>query len=231
VQINSNRRLGNDSLTYGYDAANRLTAVTQNGLILPGTPNTPVVTTYAWDDASERVRVTQPMSATQNLVRNWTYDTSGRVASYADAKGTTTYGYGAGDQLESVADPRNLTLKFEYDNLGRRTRRYALSGGNTVDDQTFTYDLAGDMLTAKVVSSGTTISMDYDDDARLSHVYQASYPTPTTTYAYSSSTGRLTSVVDPAGTTTYDYNANGQLFQVTDPFNSTSQSPRLTFGQ
>jgi len=56
------------------------------------------------------------------------YDPSGRVASYADAKGTTAYGYGAGDQLESVADPRNLTLKFDYDNLSRRTRRYALSG-------------------------------------------------------------------------------------------------------
>jgi RHS repeat-associated protein len=216
-----------DSLTYAYDLAGRLTSTTQNGVILPGTPNTAVTTTYVWDDAGERVRVTQPMSSTQNLVRNWTYDTSGRVASYADAKGTTTYSYGAGDQLESVADPRNLTLKFEYDNLGRRTRRYALSGGNTIDDQTFTNDLAGNTLTAKVVASGTTITMDYDNDARPSHVYQASYPTPTTTYTYSQSTGRLTSVVDPAGTTTYDYNANGQLFHLTDPFNSSSQ---VTYG-
>jgi RHS repeat-associated protein len=213
----------NDSLTFDYNLADRLTVVTQNGLILPGTPNTPVATNYLWDDAGERVRVTQPISSTQTLVRNWTYDTSGRLATYADTKGTTTYSHGAGDQLESVADPRNLTLKFEYDNLSRRTRRYALSGGNTIDDQTFTYDLAGNMLTAKVVTTGTTITMDYDDDARPFHVYQASYPTPTTTYTYSSSTGRLTSVVDPAGTTTYDYNANGQLFHLTDPFNSTSQ--------
>jgi len=217
----------NDSLTYDYDPANRLTVVTQNGLILPGTPDIPVATTYVWDDASERVRVTQPMSSTQNLVRNWTYDTSGRLASYADAKGTTTYSYGAANQLESVADPRNLTLKFEYDNLSRRTRRYALSGGNTVDGQTFTNDLAGNMLAAKVVASGTTITMDYDNDARPSHVYQASYPTPTTTYSYSPSTGRLASIVDPAGTTTYDYNANGQLFHLTDPFNSSSQ---VTYG-
>lgn len=216
-----------DKLTYTYDLPGRLTSTTQDGVILPGTPNTKVTTTYVWDDAGERVRVTQPMSSTQNLVRNWTYDTSGRLATYADAKGTTTYSYGAGDQLESVADPRNLTLKFEYDNLGRRTRRHALSGGNTIDDQTFTNDLAGNMLTAKVVASGTTITMDYDDDARPSHVYQASYPTPTTTYTYSSTTGRLTSVVDPAGTSTYDYNANGQLFHLTDPFNTTSQ---VTYG-
>lgn len=219
--VNGPRTDLDDSVTYDYDAANRLTKTTQNGLILPGA-SMPVETTYVWDDASERVRVTQPMSSTQNLVRNWTYDTSGRLATYADTKGTTTYTYGAANQLESVADPRNLTLKFEYDNLNRRTRRYAISGG-TVDDQTFTYDLAGNMLTAKVVASGTTITMDYDNDARLSHVYQASYPTPTTTYTYSPSTGRLTSVVDPAGTTSYDYNTNGQLFHLTDPFNSSSQ--------
>jgi RHS repeat-associated protein len=225
--LNGPRTDVDDSLTYAYDLAGRLTSTMQNGVVLPGTPSTPVTTTYVWDDASERVRVTQPMSSTQNLVRNWTYDTSGRLASYADAKGTTTYSYGAGNQLETVADPRNLTLKFEYDNLGRRTRRYALSGGNTVDDQTFTNDLAGNMLTAKVVASGTTITMDYDNDARPSNVYQASYPTPTTTYTYSPSTGRLTSIVDPAGTTSYDYNANGQLFHLTDPFNSTSQ---VTYG-
>jgi RHS repeat-associated protein len=83
------------------------------------------------------------------------------------------------------------------------------------------------MLTAKVVATGTTVTMDYDDDARPSHVYQASYPTPTTTYTYSPSTGRLASLVDPAGTTSYDYNANGQLIHLTDPFNSTSQ---VTYG-
>jgi len=226
LKVNGPRTDVTDTLTYAYDLAGRLISTIQDGVILPGT-STPVTTSYVWNDAGERVRVTQPMSSTQNLVRNWTYDTSGRLASYADAKGTTTYSYGAGDQLESVGDPRNLTLKFEYDNHGDRTRRYALSGGNTIDDQTFTYDLAGNMLTAKVVATGTTVTMDYDDDARPSHVYQASYPTPTTTYTYSPSTGRLTSVVDPAGTTTYDYNANGQLFHLTDPFNTTSQ---VTYG-
>lgn len=209
-----------DSITYDYDLAGRLTAATQNGLTLPGA-STPVTTSYTWDDAGERVRVTQPMSSAQNLVRDWTYDTSGRLASYADAKGTTSYSYGPGDFLESVADPRNLTLRFEYDNQGRKTRRYALSGGNTVGDQAFTYDLAGNMLSAKVVTSGTTITMDYDNDARPSHVYQASYPTATTTYSYNTSTGRLSSIVDPAGTTKYTYTANGQLYQLTEPFSKT----------
>jgi RHS repeat-associated protein len=210
-----------DSLTYAYDLAGRLISTAQDGVILPGTPDTKVTTTYVWDDAGERVRVTQPMSSAQNLVRDWTYDTSGRLASYADAKGTTTYSYGPGDFLESVADPRNLTLRFEYDNQGRRTRRYALSGGNTVDDQAFTNDLAGNMLSAKVVASGTTITMDYDNDARLFHVYQASYPTATTTYSYNTSSGRLSSIVDPAGTTKYTYTANGQLYQLTEPFSKT----------
>jgi RHS repeat-associated protein len=52
-------------------------------------------------------------------------------------------------------------------------------------------------------------------------VYQASYPTATTTYSYNTSTGRLSSIVDPAGTTKYTYTANGQLYQLTEPFSKT----------
>lgn len=207
-----------DSVTYGYDFASRLTTVTQNGLMLPGTGSTPVTTSYVYDDAAERVQVTQPMSSSQSLVRNWSFDPTNRTFTYADARGTTTSTTNLVGWTEQVADPRGTTLSFEYDNLGRRSRRYA-SGGT--DDQTFTYDLASNLLAAKVVASGTTITADYDDDARVSHVYQASWPTPTTTYAYHPTTGRLASVVDPAGTTSFAYNANGQLSDLTDPFSAT----------
>lgn len=209
-----------DSVSYGYDPANRLTSVTQNGLVLPGTPSTPVTTTYIYDDAAERVQVTQPMSSTQSVVRNWTFDPTNRTFGYTDAKGTTTSTTNVAGWTEQVADPRGITLHFEYDNLGRRSRRYA-TAPSTQDDQTFTYDLAGNLLTAKVVATGSTITADYDNDARLSHVYQASFPTPTTTYAYNATTGRLSSIIDPAGTTSYAYNANGQLNDITDPFSAT----------
>ncbi len=222
ASLDGPRTDANDSLSYAYDLAGRLLTATQNGLILPGSSNTPVTTTYLWDDAGERVRVTQPMSTTQSLVRDWTFDprSTAKTSTYADAKGTTTNHYSPQGWLESVNDPRAITLNFEYDNQGRRTRRYGVAG-STKDNQTFTYDFAANMLTAKVTSTRTTITMDYDNDGRISHVYQASTQ-PTTTYTYAPSTGRLSSVVDPAGTTSYDYNSNGELWHLTDPFNTTA---------
>ena len=208
-----------DSLSYDYDLAGRLTSAKQDGITLPG-GGVGVTTSYLWDDASERVRVSQPLTSSLTHVRNWTYDGSGRMASFVENGTTTTYTYGAGNQLEQVGDPRGITLRFEYDNLGRRTRRYALAPGVT-DDQTFSFDQSGNVLSANVVSSGTTIAAEYDNDGRLWKVYQASYPAPTSTFAYDPSTGRLSSVVDPAGTTSYAYNANGQLSDMTDPFSAT----------
>jgi RHS repeat-associated protein len=207
-----------DSLTYDYDLAGRLTSATQNGITLPG-GGTGVSTTYTYDDAGERVRISQPLTSTLTQVRDWTFDDSGRPASYVDAKGTTAYTYGPADWLEQVSDPRGFTLRFEYDNLGRRTRRYKAGPS---DDQTYTYDQAGNMLTATVVASSTTITLDYDNDGRMQQVYQASYPTPTTTYVYDATTGRLSSITDPAGTTTFSlYDANGLLKEITDPFSAT----------
>ena len=70
----------NDTLTYDYDLANRLTVVTQNGLILPGTPDTPVATTYVWDDVSERVRVTQPIRVAGSIPAGGTEPPPHRMA-------------------------------------------------------------------------------------------------------------------------------------------------------
>jgi RHS repeat-associated protein len=127
---------------------------------------------------------------------------------------------GQGDQLEQVGDPRGITLGFEYDNLGRPTRRYQ-AGPPIADDQTFSYDQSGNMLSANVVATSTAITMDYDQDGRLQKVYQAS-GSPTTTYTYNATTGRLSSIADPAGTTAFSlYDANGLLKEITDPFSAT----------
>jgi len=211
--------VANDITGYDYDLSGRLTSVTQQGITLPGAGSPGLTTTYTYDDAGELVRTSQPLTSSLTQVRDLTFDTSGRMASAADARGTTTYTYGPGDQLEQVGDPRGITLRFEYDNLGRQTRRYR-SAPSVADDQAFTYDQAGNLLSAKVQATGTTISMDYDNDGRLWKVYQAASQ-PTITYTYHATTGRLASIADPAGTTAMAaYDANGLLTQIDDPLSS-----------
>jgi RHS repeat-associated protein len=223
LTVNGPRTDVTDATTYDYDLAGRLISAKQEGITAPGgTPG--VTTTYTYDDAGELVRVSQPLTSALTQVRDFTFDTSGRMASAVETRGsttyTTTYTYGAGDQLEQIGDPRGITLKFEYDNLGRRTRRYQ-QANPLKDEQTFTYDQAGNMLSAKVMATGTTIGMDYDNDARIWKVYQASAK-PTTTYAYDPASGRLSSVVDAAGTTSLTYRAiDGQIDRITDPFSPT----------
>jgi YD repeat-containing protein len=84
---------------------------------------------------------------------------------------------------------------------------------------TFTYDQAGNLLTAKVVATNTTITAAYDSDGRLWKVYQAAAQ-PTTTFTYT--TGRLSSIADPAGTTSFLYDANGLLREIDEPFSTTN---------
>lgn len=209
-----------DSTNYTYDSQGRLLTATQNGITLPGGSSPGVTTTYVWNDADERIKVTQPLSTTQNLVRNWMYDPTNRTSTYADSAGTATSSHDISGMVTSISDPRGITLNLEYDNLGRRTRRYAQQGETVLDDQTYGYDLAGNQLTAKVVSSATIITSEFDDDGRLWKVYQ-NVSQPTTTYAYHTTTGRLASITDPAGTTSFGYDSNGLVNDITDPFSAT----------
>jgi RHS repeat-associated protein len=210
ASVNGPRTDVTDVTTYTHDALDRLASVTDSGLVPPKT------TTFAWDDASERVRVTDP----ENRVRDYTYDTNGRLATYEDSRGTTTNSYNAAGWLTSVGDPRGITLTLAYDNLGRRTSRSASTGGS--DTETYVYDPAGNITSAQHGSVSTTLT--YDDDSRLETVTQAG---ATTTYAYDPATGLLSSVADPAGTTGFGYNANGLLASLTDPF--TSQPTSYTY--
>jgi YD repeat-containing protein len=209
-----------DSLTSTYDLAGNLTQVRQNGIVLPGT-STVVTTDAFYNDVGERIQLAQPLTTSLTQVRNWVQDPAARTSTFSETRGTTTYTTTShleqAGWVSSITDPRGITLSFERDNLGRETRRYR-SSPSVADDQTFTYDLAGNMLSARVVATGATISMDYDDDARLWKVYQAS-GSPTTTYTYSSTTGQLSQVTDPAGTASFTYRTgDGLISSITDPF-------------
>jgi RHS repeat-associated protein len=194
--------LGRETL-YGYDDEGRLTSVT-----LPLSP--PATTTYVLDDAGELVRIT----GADGRVRDAEFDERGRRTSMRDARGSTSYIYDAASRLTQVGLPNGVVQHFDYDALGRRTRRFGGSPSEPVDEESYTYDPAGNMTGAST-SSGT-VAMSYDPAGRIQTV---SAQGATSTYGYEK--GRLVEQADPGGTSTFAYNPDGQLHTITGPFGTT----------
>jgi RHS repeat-associated protein len=216
-QVDGPRSTPDDRITYDYDAVGRLTSSQYEGVTLPSS-TTKAQISVTYDDAGERVRVTQKMKTGTDMVRDWTYDLSGRTATYTDARGTTTFSYNLAGWPTQVDDPRpSLVLHEGYDDLGRRICRHtAACTQATGTAETYAYDAAGNMTQAK--NPAVTFDMAYDDDGRLWKTFRNGSGTPETTYTYEASTAKLTQVADAAGTTAFTYNAADQVHTADDPF-------------
>jgi RHS repeat-associated protein len=207
----------NDRITYDYDPVGRLTSSQYEGVTLPSS-TTKASVSVTYDDAGERVRVMQPLKTGIDMTRDWTYDLSGRVATYADARGTTMFTHNLAGWPTEADDPRpSLVLYQGYDDLGRRICRHtAACTQTTTGAETYAYDAAGNITQAK--NANVTFDVTYDDDGRLWKTFRDGSGTPETTYSYQASTASLTSISDAGGTTAFTYNAADQLLTIDDPF-------------
>ncbi|MEW8285856.1 MAG: RHS repeat-associated core domain-containing protein [Candidatus Thiodiazotropha endolucinida] len=166
-------------------------------------------TAYSYDANGN---LTQTTDAKLNPTAQ-TYDALDRLKQQTDAlDGTTQYTYDAQDNLTSVTDPNGLTTTYNYDGLGNLISQTSPDTGTT----TYTYDEAGNRLT-QTNARGITVNYSYDALNRLTHI---SYPDTSlnVTYNYDQGTdgiGKLTSISDSNGTTTYAYNAYGDLITQT----------------
>jgi RHS repeat-associated protein len=158
------------------------------------------VTVYEWrlvDHLPRVARVTGPCSGCgggPGETRAWAYDSVGRILSYADGSGTTTYTYDAltGDLL-AESRPLGHTTTYTYWPDGRVKKRESPNGGVTE----FTYVAAGPDLITETVdpspASPRVTDLDYD-------------------------AGRLKTITDPRGKKTeFSYDTRGDLVAVTDP--------------
>ncbi len=150
--------------TYGYDTANRLLSMLQQGpsatienLIYEYDPNSnrtkytrnavqPTrtgVDSATYDDANEMLTF-KPASSTQ---RNMAYDNNGNLSSVTNTCGTTNYTWNARNQLVGISGFTSacgaLTASFKYDALGRRiektingiTTRYLYDGLDIIQEK------------------------------------------------------------------------------------------------
>jgi len=162
-------------VAYGYDAANRLTSVTDWNL---------ATTSYAYDDAGRMTSATLPSST--GVVSTYTYDNADRLLGIShdkglntlasvdytldavgnrtqrvDQLGTHTYAYDDLYRLTSVTYPGPSTTGYAFDAFGNRTSMTTGAGTTT-----YAYDDA-DRLTSVTPPGQSAISYTWDDNGNL----------------------------------------------------------------
>ena len=112
--------------------------------------------------------------------------------------------------LTSVEAPNGATTSYVYDDLGNLLSITSPDAGTT----TYTYDEAGNRA-SQTDANGVTVDYGYDALNRLTTIeYPDSNLDATLTYdAGTNQKGRLTTMVDGSGTTTFSYDVYGNLTQ------------------
>ena len=196
------------TVTYRYDALNRVTSIVENG----ATSGVGVLATYAYDNQNRRATVTRGNGA----VTTYSYDPIGRLASLnQNLPGTLNdhlmsfSSYSPADQLlqragsnalyKWTAPPRSVSKT--YDGLNRDAAIAAVTGGydasgNLTNDgeRQFTYDSENRLLS---VAGSASLTLAYDPLGRLRETVAPS-PAVTTRFLYDDEA--LLAEYDGAGT-------------------------------
>ncbi|MCL4267259.1 MAG: hypothetical protein KJ069_29035 [Anaerolineae bacterium] len=169
---------------------------------------------YDFDyEGAALISVTNPI----NEAITFTYDDNANIASVTYPDGGTRYitSTVSGDPL-TITQPSGTTIHYTYDEFGNQTTRAASTG----ESHTFAYEPAG-TLTQTTDSTGATFYQ-YD---QLGQLEEISYPNGMRIHYGYDVLGQVVTVTTqisstaPAHTTTYGYDARGNLTHVTDPLN------------
>jgi RHS repeat-associated protein len=162
------------------------------------------ITQYSYDSNDNLISVTDALSQTSSSG----YDALNRLTSSTNPLfQTTQYQYDANDNLNKVKDPRSVVTQYVYDGLGNQLQTLSPDTGTT----TKTFDAAGNVLTS-TDARGLTTTYSYD---ALNRVTQISFSSGTPiTFTYDTGTngiGRLATMTDEAGITTWTYDGFGRV--------------------
>jgi RHS repeat-associated protein len=178
---------------------------------LKSATNSSGTTSFQYDPADRLTEVTYP----NGMYLKFTYNPGGQRTQMVDQTGfTVNYQYDAVGRLSELTDVSgNLIVKYTYDSAGRLTEKDMGNGTSTK----YEYNLAGDLTSIVNYEPGGSVLSSYV------YAYNAiglpisvTTLSGTTTYGYDA-TGQLTSVALPGGTSiTYQYDAAGNRVAVTD---------------
>ncbi|MBA8889705.1 RHS repeat-associated protein [Dokdonella fugitiva] len=149
---------------------------------------------------------------------------------------TTGYTYDTRDNLRQVTDPDGLNTVYTYDGLNNLTALDSPDTGHTG----YTYDAAGNRI-SQTDNRTPSVTSTYTYD-RLNRLTAVTYPTMSlnVTYAYDQSNattgcstsfsfGRLTTMTDATGSTTYCYDRRGNVTKKTQVTSGTTLVTQYTY--
>jgi RHS repeat-associated protein len=125
---------GLGSTTWGYDALNRATEITDpfNGTV-----------SYAYDPLGNRTSLGYPDGRTVD----YTFDAANLLIEVSDWDSQVTiYTYDAANRLETVALPNGVVSTYRYDDAGRLIELRHAAGVVTISSFGYTYDAVGNRL-------------------------------------------------------------------------------------
>ena len=203
---------------YVYDASGQLQTITHADASTVG---------YAYDSEGRVLTVRDENHSSPNTC--YTYDPAGRLGSVCQTLGTgmvlTHYSYDLHGNLASVTDPNGNLTHYQYDDFGQMLSQQSPVTGTT----SYAYD-QGANLTATTDANGAVTTRGYDALGRVvSAASTRGASTETVSWTYDDATagrfsiGRVASMIDPAGATTYHYERRGLLREEGRTFPGTSE--------
>ena len=247
---NSNRLVGftdarGNGIGYTYDAKGNLTRITYQdathedftydakGNVLTSKNRRGQTLTYTYNAAGQVL--TKDDSTTSGVDYRYTFDAFGNLTSATDSSGTMSMTYDpATDLMTRITYPGGRFFTFEYDSVGRRTKRTDQDGHieNSFYDAVgrlehmtdehdalivrYEFDPSGRLAT-KTLGNGVYTKYDYDVAGNILHLVNYKPDNSVLSrfdYTYDTS-GRRTSMTTLDDKQTYGYDAVGQLTSVT----------------
>jgi RHS repeat-associated protein len=176
-----------------------------------GTSPSTQINQFAYDGNGNAITLTDPLSRVTTQI----FDARNRLTEVRDpfngSGAPTRYQYNGLDQLTQVTDPSALSTTYSVNGHGETISQSSPDSGST----TFTFDAASNLKT-KLDARGVTATYSYDAVNRLTSIV---YPDETVTYTWDSCTngiGRVCSITDNSGTTSYAYDVKGRVTAKTE---------------
>ena len=216
------------SVTYTYDAASRMTQVSDpTGTYTLNYDNMgrlgPAVTDYAFDSASaytvgygyDAASNRKTMMDPQNVPTTYGYDALNRInaLTYNGQTPNFTFGYDALSRRTSLTRPNGVNTSYGYDPVSRLLSVLHKLGTTTLDGANYTYDNAGNRKTRTPAPGGSALTYAYDNIYQLLSAKQGA--TTKESYTYDLVGNRLTSGVGTVSA--YTPNTSNELVSVTNP--------------